>query len=154
MNCCEQTTKPVSEKFAQSKVHIHLHTTDLGKSTAFYRSFFGEDPVKQFPEYSKFLPSWAPVNLALSFTAHQERGSTVSHFGIQLPDRVAVLEHLKRIKTLGLAVREEMNVNCCHANQDKFWVQDPMGVEWEVYYLNYDLQNAPAATPATACCAK
>jgi len=38
-------------------------------------------------------------------------------------------------------VREEMGVNCCHANQDKFWVQDPDGVEWEVYHLNYDLED-------------
>jgi hypothetical protein len=34
-----------------------------------------------------------------------------------------------------------MGVNCCHANQDKFWVQDPDGVEWEVYHLNYDLED-------------
>ena len=34
-----------------------------------------------------------------------------------------------------------MGVNCCHANQDKFWVQDPDGVEWEVYHLNYDLEG-------------
>jgi N-acetylglutamate synthase-like GNAT family acetyltransferase/2-polyprenyl-3-methyl-5-hydroxy-6-metoxy-1,4-benzoquinol methylase len=32
-----------------------------------------------------------------------------------------------------------MGVDCCHANQDKFWVEDPDGVEWEVYHLNYDL---------------
>src|SRR5207249_9456961 len=35
-----------------------------------------------------------------------------------------------------------MNVNCHHANQDKFWVKDPDGVEWEVYYLNYNLLRA------------
>ena len=40
-------------------------------------------------------------------------------------------------------MREEIGVNCCHANQDKFWVRDPDGVEWEVYYLNYDLDNKP-----------
>jgi len=34
-----------------------------------------------------------------------------------------------------------MGVNCCHANQDKFWVRDPDGVEWEVYHLNYDLED-------------
>jgi hypothetical protein len=32
-------------------------------------------------------------------------------------------------------------VNCCHANQDKFWVKAADGVEWEVYYLNYDLEG-------------
>jgi DNA-binding transcriptional ArsR family regulator len=34
-----------------------------------------------------------------------------------------------------------MGVNCCHANQDKFWVKDPDGVEREVYHLNYDLEG-------------
>jgi hypothetical protein len=34
-----------------------------------------------------------------------------------------------------------MGVDCCHANQDKFWVQDPDGVGWEVYHLNYDLES-------------
>ena len=53
-----------------------------------------------------------------------------------------------------------MGVNCCHANQDKFWVQDPDGVEWEVYHLNYDLEDAEPTTglktlplaKASACC--
>jgi hypothetical protein len=30
-------------------------------------------------------------------------------------------------------------VNCCYANQTKFWVIDPDGVEWEVYHVNFDL---------------
>ena len=55
-----------------------------------------------------------------------------------------------------------MGVNCCHANQDKFWVKDPDGVEWEVYHLNYDLEGDEGAAEsrpsgltvvgATACC--
>ena len=51
------------------------------------------------------------------------------------------MTELARVKAAGLPVREEMGVNCCHANQDKFWVTDPDGVEWEVYYLNYDLEG-------------
>jgi hypothetical protein len=60
-----------------------------------------------------------------------------------------------------------MGVNCCHANQDKFWVEDPDGVEWEVYVLNHDIEDDSAgcatAEPArssfavvkagTSCCA-
>ena len=43
-------------------------------------------------------------------------------------------------------------MNCCHANQDKFWVQDPDGVEWEVYHLNYDLEDeAPDGRPQDSC---
>jgi hypothetical protein len=41
-----------------------------------------------------------------------------------------------------------MGVDCCHANQDKFWVQDPDGVEWEVYHLNYDLEGDVVAPRA------
>jgi hypothetical protein len=54
------------------------------------------------------------------------------------------MSQLARVKAAGLAVTEEMGVNCCHANQDKFWVKDPDGVEWEVYHLNYDLEGEEA----------
>jgi hypothetical protein len=27
------------------------------------------------------------------------------------------------------------------ANQDKFWVTDPDGVEWVVYHLNHDVED-------------
>ena len=43
-----------------------------------------------------------------------------------------------------------MGVNCCHANQDKFWAADPDGVEWEVYHLNYDLEDESPAVRAPA----
>ena len=71
------------------------------------------------------------------------------------------LAQLARVKAAGLPVKEEMGVNCCHANQDKFWVKDPDGVEWEVYHLNYDLEGEEervAARPslavvgASSCC--
>jgi hypothetical protein len=56
------------------------------------------------------------------------------------------MSQLDRIKAAGLPVREEMAVDCCHANQDKFWVVDPDGAEWEVYHLNYDLEDEIPAT--------
>ena len=144
-----------------AKVHLHLHVSDLAKSRAFYEKFLGGDPVKVKQGYVKFLPEWAPVNLAL--TAGGQGGhATVDHLGMQLGTVDAVMAQLVRVKAAGLPVREEMGVNCCHANQDKFWVQDPDGVEWEVYHLNYDLEDetqAPVAKGLTvvksssACCA-
>src|SRR5213080_1698045 len=145
-----------------AKVHLHLHVTDLAKSRAFYEKFLGAGPVKVKPGYVKFLPEWAPVNLALS-AGGQGGQATVDHLGMQLGTVDAVMAQLVRVKAAGLPVREEMGVNCCHANQDKFWVQDPDGVEWEVYHLNYDLEgeaNVPASRPnrlpeveETGCCA-
>jgi lactoylglutathione lyase len=149
-----------------AKVHVHLHVSDLEKSRAFYRAFLGCAPVKEKPGYVKFLPEWGPVNLALSQGGGPGAGP-VDHLGVQVASTAEVMAQLARVKAAGLPVREEMGVDCCHANQDKFWVQDPDGVEWEVYHLNYDLgsdtavraDRAPAATglpvvrAGGACCA-
>jgi hypothetical protein len=52
-----------------------------------------------------------------------------------------------------------LGVDCCHANQDKFWVEDRDGVEWEMYHLNCDLEPAPRAAGLTiasepGCCGR
>jgi lactoylglutathione lyase len=140
---------------------MHLSVSDLEKSRQFYVDFFGAAPVKEKTGYVKFLPEWAPVNLALS-TGRSGRDGVINHVGIQVESPEVVLAQLNRVKAAGLAVREEMNVNCCHANQDKFWVEDPNGVEWEVYHLNYDLdgdehvRTKGSAFPVvqTSCCSK
>jgi hypothetical protein len=54
--------------------------------------------------------------------------------------------HLARVKRAGLPTEEEFSVDCCYANQDKFWVMDPDGVRWEVYHLNYDIEEQGAST--------
>ena len=141
-----------------AKVHLHLHVSDLAKSRAFYEKFFGAGPVKAKEGYVKFLPDWAPVNLALSTGGHVGAG-TIDHVGIQVDAVPVVMAQLARVKDAGLAVVEEMGVNCCHANQDKFWVTDPDGVEWEVYHLNYDVEGEADRRPkglamvtGAACC--
>jgi catechol 2,3-dioxygenase-like lactoylglutathione lyase family enzyme len=128
-----------------AKVHLHMHVSDLSKSREFYEKFLGRDPVKVKQGYVKFLPEWAPVNLALSAGGHIGAG-TIDHVGVQVDSVETVMAQLARVKAAGLAVTEEMGVNCCHANQDKFWVRDPDGVEWEVYHLNYDLEGDEAET--------
>ena len=125
------------------RVHIHLTVSDLAKSQAFYSRLFGA-PVKEKPGYAKFLPEFGPVNLALT-EGRPAAGGAVNHLGVQVESPEVVQRELARVKAAGLSVREEMGVTCCHANQDKFWVQDPDGVEWEVYHLNFDVEG-PAST--------
>ena len=144
-----------------AKVHMHLHVSDLEKSRSFYEKFLGAGPVKVKPGYVKFLPEWAPVNLALSTGGHAAAG-TIDHVGVQVDSVESVMGQLARVKTAGVPVVEEIGVNCCHANQDKFWVTDPDGVQWEVYHLNYDLEGGETevrpsgltVVGATACCAR
>jgi catechol 2,3-dioxygenase-like lactoylglutathione lyase family enzyme len=135
-----------------SNVHIHLHVSDLETSRRFYEQFLGAQPVKVRPGYVKFLPSLAPINLALS-AGEAGAGKTVDHLGFQVDTRDAVQVLLERVKSTGIPVREEMGSDCCHANQDKFWVRDPDGIEWEIYHLNYDLEDEaiPSTTDATCC---
>ena len=143
-----------------AKVHLHVHVSDLTKSREFYEKFLGVGPVKVKPGYVKFLPEWATVNLALSGGGAAGAG-TIDHVGVQVDAVPTVIAELARVKAAVLPVREEMGVDCCHANQDKFWVQDPDGVEWEVYHLNYDLESEvtaprpmglPLAKSGGSCC--
>jgi catechol 2,3-dioxygenase-like lactoylglutathione lyase family enzyme len=134
-----------------SNVHIHLHVSNLEASRAFYERFLGAEPVKVKPGYVKFLPAFAPINLALS-AGEAGAGKTVDHLGFQVESRETVRALLDRVKASGLEVREEMDTSCCYANQDKFWVRDPDGVEWEVYHLNHDVDEEAAAGGGTTCC--
>ena len=133
-----------------SYVHVHLHVSDLQASRAFYERFLGVPPVKARPGYAKFLPGFAPINLALS-AGESGQGRTVDHLGFQVESRELVQSLLARVRAAGLMVREEMDSNCCYANQDKFWVRDPDGVEWEIYHLNYDLEDEAPVQDSTCC---
>jgi catechol 2,3-dioxygenase-like lactoylglutathione lyase family enzyme len=123
-----------------ARIHVHLKVRSLDASREFYQRFLGAAAVKAKPDQVKFLPPFAPINLVLS-TAHrgEAAGGFVNHLGIELDSTASVQHHLARVKAAGLPTREQLNVNCCYANQSKFWVIDPDGVEWELYHVNYDL---------------
>src|SRR5258708_33231068 len=99
-----------------AKVHLHMHVSDLTKRRDFYEKFLGGDPVKVKQGYVKFLPEWAPVNLALS-TAGPAAAGTIDHVGVQ-PDSVeSVMSQRARVKPAALPWKEAGGVHCCHANQ-------------------------------------
>ena len=145
-----------------ARVHLHLHVANLSHSRDFYEKLFGLPPVKDYPGYVKFLPEFAPVNLALSSGGAQDASpAAVSHMGVQLDSTAEVVAHLNRAVAAGLLVRTQFSSECCHANQDKFWVKDPDGVQWEIYHLNHDIEPPAlqhsealplAAATGAACC--
>ncbi len=52
----------------------------------------------------------------------------------------------------GLVPREEMQTTCCYALQDKAWVHDPDGNEWEVFVVLEDNLGEEAVKSADATC--
>ena len=47
----------------------------------------------------------------------------------------AVVEAKERLEELGLITRLEEDVDCCYAVQDKVWVTDPNGHNWEFFFV-------------------
>ena len=45
----------------------------------------------------------------------------------------------------GLVTKDEMQTDCCYATQDKTWVKDPDGNEWEAFVVLKD--NLPETAP-------
>lgn len=114
-------------------VHIGLNVQDLKKSQDFYERFLGIKPVKVKNNYVKFLTQ--DPNLNLTLTEREDvSGNQINHLGVQVDSKEEVVEHKERLEKAGFFAREEMDVTCCYAIQDKFWVTDPDGIEWEYFY--------------------
>lgn len=141
------------------KVHLALNTEKLDESVAFYRAFFGRDPVKLKAGYAKFDLDEPGLNLTLNQQPVDSAGA-LNHLGIQVPSSDAVADAARRLKDAGLATWEEADTDCCYALQDKVWVEDPNGYRWEVFVVKVadtrpDLETsaaeAAASTQACAC---
>jgi catechol 2,3-dioxygenase-like lactoylglutathione lyase family enzyme len=136
------------------RMHVSLYVSDMEKTINFYNQFFAQPPVKVRKGYGKYVLE--QPSLIISFVENPDRVQQhFGHLGFQVETMQELNERLKIAQTAGLVTREEIGTNCCFANQDKFWVSDPDGVQWEVYYFHADAEfNDPhyeeEATPA--CC--
>ncbi len=119
------------------KAHISLNVTDMRRSVEFYQKLFGIEPLKVREGYAKFDVQNPPLNLALNQTL-TTGGGTLSHLGIQVGSTEDVLKTKKNWEESGLITMDEMQTNCCYAMQDKTWVRDPDGNEWEVFVVLKD----------------
>ncbi|WP_158453793.1 ArsI/CadI family heavy metal resistance metalloenzyme [Pontibacter korlensis] len=136
------------------RMHVSLYVSDISKTAEFYTAFFGQEPVKVKPHYAKFVLD--NPSLIISFVENPERvQQNFGHLGFQVETKQELEERLEVARTNGLLSKEEIGTACCYAVQDKFWVNDPDGVQWEVYYLHEDAEfNDPhyELSDASACC--
>jgi catechol 2,3-dioxygenase-like lactoylglutathione lyase family enzyme len=128
------------------KAHLALNVRSIEASIEFYRKMLGIEPSKVRTGYAKFDVQNPPLNLTLNQVPFNERGA-LSHLGIQVSSTEDVLAVRRQWNEAGLYTRDEMQTNCCYAIQDKTWVLDPDGNQWEVFVV---LEDNLAET--TMCC--
>ena len=134
------------------KPHVSINVRNVEKSIAFYRQMLGIEPAKVRTGYAKFDVQNPPLNLALNEGPGLRDAGALSHLGFQVASTDDVLAVRKRWADAGLITRDEMDTNCCYANQNKTWVKDPDGNEWEAFVVLKD--NLPeTASSESACCA-
>jgi catechol 2,3-dioxygenase-like lactoylglutathione lyase family enzyme len=140
-----------TEAVKSLKAHIAIHVQDVTRSIEFYRNLFGIEPSKVRTGYAKFDVANPPLNFTLNEGGSGEHG-TLSHLGIQVAATEDVLAVRQQWHKRGLLTRDEMKTDCCYALQDKAWVRDPDGNEWEVFAVLED--NLPEkAVAEKSCCA-
>ena len=125
------------------KAHLALNVRNVERSTEFYRKLLGLEPSKVRPGYAKFDVEQPPLNLTLNEVHFTDRGA-LSHMGLQVATTEDVLAMRARWRAAGLDTYDEMQTDCCYALQDKTWVRDPDGNEWEAFVVLQDNLAAPS----------
>ncbi len=155
------------------KPHISLNVRNIDQSVNFYRKMLSIEPLKYIKAettvhsivqdktgidsrkkrtgYAKFDLENPPLNLVLNEVDFEEGGS-LSHLGLQVASTGDVLGMREIWHDNGLLTIDEMAVNCCYAVQDKTWVKDPDGNEWEVFVVLENTENQQETNPTSFCC--
>ena len=131
-----------------SRVQLALNVTDVDQAVDFYTKVFNTAPAKRRPGYANFEIAEPPLKLVL---IENEEGGTLNHLGVEVQTVGEVNDATKRLVDTGLTTFEEQGVECCYAKQDKVWVKDPDGAEWEYYTVLAD-SDSMSKSQESACC--
>lgn len=134
----------------QTKFHIGLHVSDISSTIAFYEKLFNQKPIKTKEDYAKF--ELENPGLVISFQRSSEVHNQFGHMGYRVADNQRLDEVRERVEGKLPITLEEKEVACCYAVQNKFWVSDPDGHRWEVYFVIEDTEVNDEAKLESACC--
>ena len=136
----------------QQKFHLSLFVSDTKKTVNFYTKLFGIEPGKVKADYAKF--ELTDPALVISFIQAPEKvQSNFGHLGFKVHSTQEVEERKAALRSSDIEIGlEEQEVACCYAKQDKFWVNDPDGYEWEVYHFIEDVNRNEEKYTAAPCC--
>jgi lactoylglutathione lyase len=133
-----------------SRLQLALNVSDLNESIAFYSKFFKTEPAKVRPGYANFAIAEPPLKLVLF--ENPETAGTINHLGVEVFSTSEVVEATRYLASEGFDTDIEDGTICCHALQDKVWVDGPDGSRWEVYTVLADASETPPLVGDETCC--
>jgi catechol 2,3-dioxygenase-like lactoylglutathione lyase family enzyme len=135
-----------------SRVQLALNVEDIAEATRFYSLLFGVEPAKQRTGYANFEIADPPLKLVLF--EHPAAESPLNHLGVEVASADDVMDVAGRFRDAGLSHSFMEADRCCHAVQDKVWVDAPdvpLG-GWEFYTVLADDPDQDDGTLKSACC--
>ena len=135
-----------------SRVQLALNVEDLTTAVERYTAVFGVGPAKQRPGYANFVVADPPLKLVLF--ENPRATSALNHLGVELESVEDVRAAIERFAAGGLAHAMAESDVCCHATQDKVWVDVP-GVPlgaWEFYTVVDHDPEPQGGSPSSTCC--
>jgi catechol 2,3-dioxygenase-like lactoylglutathione lyase family enzyme len=135
-----------------SRVQLALNVTDLEAATRFYTDLFGVGPAKQRTGYANFVIADPPLKLVLF--ENPGAVSPLNHLGVEVASPAKVMDAARRFEAAGMVHSFAESDRCCHAVQDKVWVDAPdvpLG-GWEFYTVLADDPTQDTGSHASVCC--
>jgi hypothetical protein len=81
-----------------------------------------------------------------------ETPGTINHLGVEVFSTAEVVEATRYLAGEGFDTDIEDGTVCCHALQDKVWVDGPDSSRWEVYTVLADASETASLTGDETCC--
>ena len=128
-----------------SRVQLALNVADLEAAARLYSDLFGVEPAKRRPGYANFAIADPPLKLVLF--ENPDAVSPLNHLGVEVASTDDVVAAARAVRRRGLAHSQSAADRCCHAVQDKVWVDVPdvpLGA-WEFYTVLADDAGQAAA---------
>lgn len=138
-----------------ARIQLAVNVSDIDAAVHFYSTMFNTTPHKRRPGYANFEIADPPMKLVLFETEGRGTGVTgaLNHIGVEVATTSEVAHSDAAMSAGGLDVRREDSVVCCHAEQNKIYVIDPDGLEWETYAVTDDTPDGLELLDDDTCCA-
>lgn len=124
------------------RLHMHVFVSNIEKARDFYTTLFRHEPTLHKADYVR----WELDEPALNFAISDKGSPGIDHLGIQVAD-----VHQLSLLTSGVAQPADES-NCCYAHSVKSWVQDPDGLDWELFTSDHNLEQFYGQATTSSCC--